>query len=303
MIYINNLDEAKMLFEALSSTTRIKIIELLQKNESMNMDSLAKSLEISNGALTSHIKKMSDCGLVNVKLSSIGHGTQKLCSLNESKIVIDLFDKTLSQPYKTLELNVGQYDSCKVSPTCGLCSKKDPLFDFDKPQFFKYPERFMAELLWFTDGFVSYTFPNPLEENTKLTELQISFEVSSEGPFAAKNCLAFLEFFANEHFLTSFESPGEFLDHKGKFTPDWWIYGQYGELVTISISGDGTYLNGLLASDYTIDNLISDSSEDAFISFKIGCKKTERHSGGATLFGKSFGDYPQGIVAKFFYKE
>ena len=265
------------------------------------MDTLAKSLNISNGALTSHIKKLSDCGLINIKLESIGHGTQKLCSMAESKIVIDLIDKTLTGKYTQLEFNVGQFSACSINPTCGLCDREKPLFEFDTPHFFKYPERFNAELMWFTDGYVSYSFPNPLKEEQHLTEIHISFEISGEGPFIAKDYPTAIDFYNGKSFLGRYDCPGEFAEHNGKFTPEWWSYGQYGQLITITIGKDGTLINGLEASPYTIDNLLCDSEKDELVNLIISCQDRTTTKGGITIFGKNFGDYPQGILMKAFY--
>ncbi|MBO5354104.1 MAG: winged helix-turn-helix transcriptional regulator [Lachnospiraceae bacterium] len=302
MIYINNLETARPLFEALASPTRTKIIELLQQTPDMNMDTLAKSLGITNGALTAHIKKLSDCGIINVKLHSMEHGTQKLCSIGESKLVIDLLDKTLTGQYERLELNVGQYSCCQIQPTCGLCGRNQPLFDFDIPHYFKYPEHFNAELVWFCNGFITYSFPNPLTKGQTLTEVQISLELSSEGPFLARDYPAAIDFYNHDRLLGRHISPGEFDEHKGKLTPDWWFYGQYGEHLTISITESGTCINGLEASSYSIHDLLNDATEDAFFQFKISCEDQNSAKGGIMLFGKGFGDLPQGIVMKVFYR-
>lgn len=302
MIYINNLEKAQQLFDALSSPMRMKIIELLQQTNSMNMDTLSKALNISNGALTAHVKKLSDCGIINIKLQSVGHGTQKLCMLGESKVVIDLIDQTLSGKYERLELNVGQYSSCKINPTCGLCDKNRPLFDFDIPQYFKYPEHFEAELLWFCDGFITYSFPNPLREGQKLTEIQLSMELSSEGPFLAKDYPASIHFYNHDKLLGKYISPGEFDEHRGKLTPEWWFYGQYGELITITIGESGTCINGLDVSSYSIRDVLLDAGEDDFIRLKISCEEHSTTKGGVMLFGKSYGDHPQGIVMRVIYR-
>lgn len=301
MIYINTLDEGRLLFDALSSPTRIKIIELLQGTSSMNLDTIAKSLNISNGALTAHIKKLADCGLVNIKLEAIGHGTQKLCSIGESKVVIDLIDKTLNGRFVSLELNVGQYSMCRANPTCGLCGKNAPFFTFDAPQFFNYPEHFNAELIWFTDGRVSYSFPNPLSNEQTLNELQISFEIAGEGPLLAKDFPSVIDFYNGSSFLGRYDCPGEFGEHTGRLTPDWWFYGQYGQLITIAITKDGTLINGLEASPYTIDTLLTECSDDYLLNLVISCEDRSHTTGGITLFGRNFGDYPQGIIMKAFY--
>ncbi len=301
MIYINNLEKAQQLFDALSSPTRMKIVELLQQTNSMNMDTLSKALNISNGALTAHVKKLADCGIITVKLQSVGHGTQKLCMLGESKVVVDLIDRTLSGKYERLELNIGQYNHCKINPTCGLCDKYRPLFDFDLPQYFKYPEHFEADLLWFCDGFITYSFPNPLRKDQKLTEIQLSMELSSEGPFLAKDYPATIDFYNHNKLLGTHISPGEFDEHKGTLTPEWWFYGQYGELITITIDENGTCINGIESSFYSIHDVLADATSDDFIHLKIACESNTT-KGGVMLFGKNFGDHPQGIVMKVIYQ-
>ena len=57
MLHIKSLDEGLEVFKALGSEIRINIIKLLLENREMNMNELASSLGITNGALTSHIKK------------------------------------------------------------------------------------------------------------------------------------------------------------------------------------------------------------------------------------------------------
>lgn len=303
MIYINSLEDSRILFDALSSPTRIKIIELLQRTATMNIDTLAKLLNISNGALTPHIKKLAECGIINVKLESIGHGTQKLCSIAESKIVIDLIDRTLTGNYMQLEFNVGQFSDCLINPTCGLCTKDNPLFDFDIPLYFKFPERFNAELMWFTDGYVAYNFPNPLKEGQVLSELHISLEISGEGPFTATDYPTAIDFYNGNSFLGRYDCPGEFAEHPGKLTPEWWTYGQYGQLITIIISDSGTTINGLEASSYSTNSLLKECRPGELVKFIISCQDRSHTKGGVTLFGKNFGDYSQGIVMKAFYKQ
>jgi len=66
MLHIKTLDEGLELFKALGSNIRIEIIKLLRENNGMNMNDLATALNVTNGALTSHIKKLQDCGLISI---------------------------------------------------------------------------------------------------------------------------------------------------------------------------------------------------------------------------------------------
>ena len=60
MIHITNLDEGLELFKALGSEVRMQILKILLDNDQMSMNQLASELNISNGALTGHIKKLEE---------------------------------------------------------------------------------------------------------------------------------------------------------------------------------------------------------------------------------------------------
>ena len=68
--------------KALGSEVRINIVKLLLENREMNMNELASSLGITNGALTSHIKKLEETGIIKVLTEHEGHGNQKMCRVN-----------------------------------------------------------------------------------------------------------------------------------------------------------------------------------------------------------------------------
>ena len=90
MLHIKPLDEGLEIFKALGSNIRIEIIKILRENNGMNMNDLAANLNVTNGALTSHIKKLEDCGLISITSESAGHGNQKICSVHFDKILIEL---------------------------------------------------------------------------------------------------------------------------------------------------------------------------------------------------------------------
>ena len=91
MLHIKSLwKEGLDIFKALGSEVRIEIIEALLENHGMNMNELAGRLNIRNGALTGHIKKLEECGLVSISNESAGHGNQKKCFVHLDKILVDL---------------------------------------------------------------------------------------------------------------------------------------------------------------------------------------------------------------------
>ena len=60
MLYIKSLEQAVPVFKALGSDIRIRLIQTLLEHQEMNMNELASSLGITNGALTSHVKKLEE---------------------------------------------------------------------------------------------------------------------------------------------------------------------------------------------------------------------------------------------------
>ena len=91
MLHITNINESQKLFAALSSPVRIKILNILHENIEININELSQKLGLSNGALTAHIKILSECNLIKVRLATMPKGIQKLCSLAEDKILVEIY--------------------------------------------------------------------------------------------------------------------------------------------------------------------------------------------------------------------
>ena len=90
MIHITSLEEGLDLFKALGSDVRIQILNILLENDHMSMNQLATELKLSNGALTGHIKKLEECGLISTSNESASHGNSKICSVIQDKIVVEI---------------------------------------------------------------------------------------------------------------------------------------------------------------------------------------------------------------------
>ena len=73
---------------------------------------------------------------------------------------------------------------------------------------------------------------------------------------------------------------------------------QHGELF-FGIKKDGTYIDNMKLSDKKISEFKLEDND--YISVKIGIKEEAKNIGGISIFGKSFGDYPQDIVMKLEY--
>lgn len=295
MIHITSLDDGLETFKALGSDTRIQILNILLENEQMSMNQLATELNISNGALTGHVKKLEECGLINISNESAGHGNQKMCSVTQDRIIVDIKKPIDYKNVFETEIKVGQFSRHQVWPTCGIATSESVIGEFDDIRYFNHPDRFTANILWFTKGYVEYTIPNLIPSNQRITQLSISAELSSEAPGIDNNWPSDISFYINDTKIGMWTSPGGFGDVHGMFTPQWWPqnWNQYGLLKLLVINDYGTYIDGLKISDVSTLSLHLDYSSD--IRLRLAVENDSEHVGGITLYGKSFGNYDQDI--------
>ena len=303
MLHVKNLDEGLEVFKALGSELRINIIKLLQENHEMNMNELATSLGITNGALTSHIKKLEESGIIQVMTERGGHGNQKICKVAVDKIVVDVESEETEehQNINNTEEKVGHYSDYNVYPTCGLATSKAIVGEVDDPRYFSHPDRINAGILWFTKGYIEYMIPNLLPSATKIDQITVSLEISSEAPGINNDWPSDISIFLNDVKIGTWTSPGDYGDVQGIFTPDWWFpnWNQYGLLKMIVINKKGTFVDGLKISDVTINQFNLDYKST--VRFKFEIEEDAKNIGGITIFGSEFGNYNQDIKVRIAY--
>ncbi len=301
MLHITSLDEGLDLFKALGSDMRIAILKLLLENKQMSMNQIATALDITGGALTGHIKKLESCGLITITNESAGHGNQKICSLATDRILLDIEKEADLTRIYTTELRIGQYSDVSVFPTCGLSTSRNLIGQVDDPRYFDHPQRFDADILWFTKGYVEYTIPNLIPRNQEITGISISCELSSEAPGISNSWPSDILFRINGIPVGQWTSPGDFGDEKGLLTPDWWPdnWNQYGLLKLLTVNRKGTFIDGIRISDVTISDLGLKPGKS--FRFRMEVRDDADHVGGLTVFGKGFGNYGQDIRVSLNY--
>lgn len=303
MLHVKNLDEGLEIFKALGSELRINIIKLLQENHEMNMNELATSLGITNGALTSHIKKLEESGIIQVMTERGSHGNQKVCKVAVDKIVVDVESEENEEDqniYNT-EVKVGHYSDYDVYPTCGLATSQAIVGEVDDPRYFSHPDRINAGILWFTKGYIEYMIPNLLPSATKIDQITVSLEISSEAPGINNDWPSDISILLNDVKIGTWTSPGDYGDVQGIFTPDWWFpnWNQYGLLKMIVINKKGTFMDGLKISNVTINEFNLDYKST--VRFKFEIEEDAKNVGGITIFGSEFGNYNQDIKVRIAY--
>jgi predicted transcriptional regulator len=288
-------------YEALSSSVRLKIINLLAQKE-MNIKQLAEQLGLSSAIVTMHIKKLEASTIIHCERKSINGSVQKLCFLDIDSLEIDFPNKvSIARNYHEFAMPIGHYSDFNATPTCGIATAEKIIGQYDDPRYFLDPERVNAGILWFTEGYVEYRIPNFLLSVQQPEELEISMELGSEAPGINNNWPSDITFFLNEHRIGNWTSPGDFGNSRGKYTPEWWSLqvGQYGLYKAIRITQEGSYIDGIKVSETTLSSL---DIRQKYWSFRIAVLPDAVNVGGVTLFGKGFGNYSRDITFKLYFK-
>lgn len=302
MLHIKNLNDGLEIFKTLGSDVRMKIIELLSEHGKMNMNELASALGLTNGALTSHIRKLEECGIIQTVTEYTGHGNQKLCSMKVDQILLDghAEEPKETRVYDT-EVRISHFSDYNVTAPCGLYSVDHQIGEENDPRYFSHPERLQAGLLWFSKGYVEYRIPNMLPQKQHICQITFYFELSSDRAGDSEACSAEIIFYLNGHQIGTWLTPREFQWEKGIYTPPWWTEKerQSGLLKMIVVTPFGTYLDGLKISDVGLNEIKPETDGEMRFQFEVG--KNSQHQGGLILYGTGFGNYNQDIHIRIHY--
>jgi predicted transcriptional regulator len=286
--------------KALSSPERLKMLQVLVESSSgMNVSELAErfSLPLSTTAL--HVKVLEEAGLIFTEEKPGLRGAQKICAILAEDVYINLYNRGKhNTPVKELggySMPIGNYFDCLVSKPCGIAGKRNYIGIEDSEYAFYGRNRFQAQLIWFTSGFLEYRFSNHFIRSEKVLETSFSFEACSEAPGYNNDWPSDITVWINNKEVFNFRCAGDYGGKRGIYTPSWWPENstQYGELHRLVIHREGCYGDGRKTSDHNLETL--GISRGDYVSFKIGVKEDAECVGGINLFGESFGNYKQSI--------
>jgi predicted transcriptional regulator len=289
----------------LASAVRVKILKLLHVSGALNVNDIAAALDLPQSTVSSNVQILEDAGLIRTETQKARKGNQKICHSTFDEVLVMFKEdiKPLSANAIEVSMPLGLYTSCDVSAPCGLCSSESIIGLLDVPDTFLEPDRMKAGLIWFTSGYVEYQFPNNARlAKNEIESIEFSLEVSSETPGTSADWPSDITFTVNGVEIGTWTSPGDFGDKRGVYTPDWWkLQGsQYGKLKTWRVNGSGTYVDGMMISSVTTQQLDLDAHRS--IRLRIGVKKEAKHPGGVNIFGRGFGNYDQDIVLRLHTK-
>lgn len=176
-----------------------------------------------------------------------------------------------------------------------IAADGNPIVRFEVGEAFD-PRRTQALLLWTEGGWVEYAFSNYFAKENIVRELRISLEICSETALYRNDWKSDVTFSVNGRELCTWTCPGDYGGTRGRLNPDWWPISvtQFGDLVTLTVNGEGTFLNHVRAGDVNLADL--KLGEGDRLLFSLGNKRDAVHVGGFNLFGRKMGNYEQDIV-------
>lgn len=294
--------QSKMVFKALNSDPRLRILELLS-NQLLNVSEIAETLAMPLSTATSHINILEASGLVRTELKPGERGLQKLCQRVYDGLLVELPGEPDTPSPQIIELLVpiGTYADFEVTPTCGLVNESSIIGFSDDPTSFYEPGHTEAQLIWFHQGYLEYRLPNRLPPKVTAKDLWLSMEICSEAPMHHLDWPSDITLWLNEVEIGTWTSPADFGGKRGTLTPDWWSTRstQHGLLKEWRVNSEGSYIDGVKISDVRLADLAV--SANAVIVLRIGVKANARHVGGINIFGRKFGNYAQDMVLRLQY--
>ncbi|MCH5161586.1 MAG: helix-turn-helix domain-containing protein [Clostridiales bacterium] len=291
MRHFTDISAAQSFCECLASPARVEILKLVLEKKADSLDSLAKTLHMTNGAITQHVKKLVDAGLVKLVEFPGKHGTAKKCVVTVDRVIIDIAADAVSETERNFELPIGSFTAAAVKPYCAIASSDGFIGERDDPRYFTFPERINATFLYFNSGNITYTLPAPAKKPLK--SITVSMEISSKPYGHGRSRDSVVSFAFGETKIGEHRIDGEFTDRRGLFTPS--IFSdmpQYGKYKTLTVDEKGSFLDGIKLGSTSISDIRTDNPS-----------LTLSTDGGIALFGKGYGDYNCGLRVKMYYRD
>lgn len=298
---LDNAEELCMVAKALASEVRIDIVKLLNFS-SLNVNEISERLGIPASTAALNVKVLEEAGIIHTELQPGTRGSMKLCSIKRGLIKMVLNSSFLNHDNSAfINMPIGNYVDCCVTPTCGLVNDRVYIGAEDEPRSFYNPDHTTAQLIWFHSGYLEYRFSNHAVQEKAAHLIEVSAEVCSEAPNYHNEWPSDITLWINGIECGTWTSPGDFGGRRGKLNPPFWSDGstQFGMLKTWRVTHKGMFIDEKKVGNVKIEDLML--SEGHYITVRIGVKEDAEHVGGMNIFGDKFGDYNQNIVMRLDY--
>jgi len=296
----DNTQAIESICKALSSPVRLSMVRQLHESP-MTIMELAKRNGITNSTAIFHLNILQESGIVKVKYLPSQKGIAQVNFIAFQNVILTRDGGKTSGDIMIDEqsLGVGCYADASLD-SFGFATDKE-LFHITVSEFDQ--RRFGATLIWTFGGTATYHFPNFNFRSKRVTKLQFSLELCSETTCYRNDWKSDIFFAVNGVEVAHYLSPGDFGGERARFTPSWWPRNmtQYGKLVVVDVTDEGTFVNHEKVSDKTLADVAP--CRDNKIAFTVFNKKDSTYYGGFNLFGRGAGNYDQDIVLTTYYQD
>lgn len=299
-IFQFRIDEEERLndiVQALNTSVRRKIMTMLSTS-SYSIADLAKKLKLPISTVSFHINILRKAGFINIAVKRNTRGNAKIVSRKIDHLSFDFLVDNRQAEHRifSMDIPISSFTDAEIEAGCGMASTSGIIIADDTPGVFFSPERYQAQILWFSKGYIEYRVPNYMLKGKQVNSVMFSMELCSEAPNYRNKWESDISFWINGVEVATYVSPGDFGGRRGRLNPDWWsdFSTQYGMMKSLKITQECVFLDETPVSTQNIEKL--KLQEGDYIALRIGIKKDAKHQGGINLFGEHFGDYSQGLV-------
>ena len=278
--------------QALNASVRRKIMTMLSSS-SYSIADLAKKLKLPISTVSFHVNILRKAGFINVTVKRNTRGNAKLISRQIDSLSLEFLveNRDLDRKNFSMEIPIGSFTDAQIEAGCGMANTENIIIADDTPGVFFSPERYAAQILWFSKGYIEYRIPNYMLKDKSVNSVMFSMELCSEAPNYRNEWESDITFWVNGVEVATYVSPGDFGGRRGRLNPSWWsdFSTQYGIVKSLKITDDCVFLDETPVSTQNVKKL--KLQEGDYITLRIGIKKDAKHQGGLNLFGECFGDY------------
>lgn len=294
---IDEEEQLNNIVQALNASVRRKIMTMLCSS-SYSIADLAKKLKLPISTVSFHVNILRKAGFINVTVKRNTRGNAKIISRQIDNLSVGFIVDNRQAEHKhfSMEIPIGSFTDAQIEAGCGMADTEGIIVADDTPGVFFSPERYSAQIVWFSKGYIEYRIPNYMLKDKTVNSVMFSMELCSEAPNYRNEWESDITFWINGTEVATYVSPGDFGGRRGRLNPEWWsdFSTQYGIIKSLKITNECVFLDETPVSTQNINKL--KLQEGDYITLRIGIKKDAKHQGGLNLFGERFGDFAQGLV-------
>ena len=288
--------------KALASAPRLRILEYLVTKVA-SLSEIARELNMPIATASMHLSSLEGAELVSSQTAPGRRGQQRIFTRLFDTVVFNLpeMQRSAEVDHFDIHMPVGAFVDHHVVSPCGLAGSDAVMGNLDDPVRFYAPERYQAQLVWLSHGYLEYRFPNHSYQRDHPASMQLSLEICSEAAPSAADWPSDIFLEINSVRVGIWTSPGDLSDRRGNLTPTWWPdwNSQYGMLKVWQVGLDGSSIDGRKISDVTVQDLNLPALP--YIAMRIGIDDEAENKGGLNIFGRGFGNHPQDIIMQIDY--